>query len=91
MHARTTAARLKAAVLPASEALRTVPAEAIPAFQSRLALMLAITGQKAFGDAMEFTGRPNNISAFSASPFSGACRLLKRLQLLGQVAPGGGG
>ena len=38
-----------------------------------------------------FTGRPNSISTFSVSPFSGVCRLLKCLQLFGQITPRGGG
>jgi len=54
--ARRTAARLRATSGPAGEPASTISAEALAALQSRLTPMLAITGHKAFGNVVQFTG-----------------------------------
>lgn len=55
--ARRTAARFKSAAPPQpSEGLPGIAPDEVAALQSRLAPMLAITGHKAFGDVVEFTG-----------------------------------
>jgi hypothetical protein len=54
--ARRAAARLRAAPPQAGEPPPTVAPEVLAALQSRLEPMLAITGHKAFGNVVEFTG-----------------------------------
>ncbi len=55
--ARRAAARLQAASGPTSEGPPALSSEALAALESRLAPMLAITGYKAFGDVVQFTGQ----------------------------------
>jgi len=54
--ARRAAARLSAAAGQSSEAPPTLPPEALTALQAKLAPMLTVTGHKAFGSVVEFTG-----------------------------------
>jgi membrane-associated protease RseP (regulator of RpoE activity) len=55
--ARRTAARLRATGPQAGEGPPPIAPEALAALESRLAPMLAITGHRAFGNVVEFTGR----------------------------------
>jgi Peptidase family M50 len=54
--AQRAAARSRAAREPALEGVPSVGPETLAALQSRLAPMLAITGYKAFGNVVQFTG-----------------------------------
>jgi hypothetical protein len=54
--ARRTAAKMAAPPGQAGEPTTAISAEALAALQSRLAPMLAITGHKAFGNVVQFTG-----------------------------------